>query len=268
MLGPIAQTLALTCVGNAALKCCDVGGFWPDATVFRFSKSCDFRCVEGKSVELLAADPLAWFAMLGEQKCKGLRLHHAPRPRGPKQTLPVSDRMLVGFVGGGPAWLIEQVGAGASTLWQGFDRVGDAHDGERKIWRHSYLRQGKTAPQDLSAAPLSTITSAMAPILAEIEALADKLDAANFAGCFADARALLDGAPSPSPDFARYAPLSEAQTRLLAAIETAWVFGAMGSWNDISPPQEFAGDYDRLSDALFSVLNEAVCAVANASFAA
>ena len=71
MQGPIAQALALTCVGNAYLRGEDVAGFWPDASVFRFSKSCDFREVDGDRDELIAADPLAWFETLRSRR--GLR---------------------------------------------------------------------------------------------------------------------------------------------------------------------------------------------------
>jgi hypothetical protein len=45
----------------------------------------------------------------------------------------------------------------------------------------------------------------------------------------------------------------------------AWVFGGMGSWND----QGFDGDDDRiyreLSDHLYDLLNQGICAAANSS---
>lgn len=270
MQGPIAQALALTCVGNAYLRGRDVSGFWPDADVFRFSKSCDFRHVEGERDTLIAADPLAWFDVLRADGCRGLRLHHAPRPRGSKQTIPAPDRMLVGFVGGGPAWPIEQVGGDTSVVWQGFDRVGDAHDPDRKIWLNTYLRQGETAPQTLSAAPVAAIASSLAAVLADIEALAVALQENHFANAFAAAASLLknDAAPGPVSDFVDYAPLDALQLKLLGAVEAAWVFGGMGSWNDVGAPEAHKADYERLSEALFTVCCDAICAVANASFAA
>ena len=106
MQGPIAQALALVCVGNAVLRGRGAGRFWPDCSVFRFSKACDFRRVEGEQDELIAAEPHMWFEVLRAHNIEGLRLHHAPRPRAPNQTIPVEDRMMVGFVGGGPAWPI------------------------------------------------------------------------------------------------------------------------------------------------------------------
>jgi hypothetical protein len=270
MQGPIAQALALTCVGNGVLRGREVAGFWPNADVFRFSKSCDFRRVEGERDELVAADPLAWFAMLRASDCKGLRLHHAQRRRGQNQTIPVSDRDLVGFVGGGPAWLIEQVGGEQSAIWQGWDRLGDRDDPERKIWLNTYLRQSETRPRDLSAAPPGEIASSLTPLLAEMEKLANKIGAGVFAEIFRDARATAGGADplGPPPDFTNYAALDDEQARLLRTLEASWVFGGMGSWNDVGAPPEDAADYERLSDALFGALNDAICALANSTIAA
>ena len=271
MQGPVAQALALTCVGNAALRGRDVAGFWPDALVFRFSKSCDFREVEGERDELLATDPLAWFGILRAQGRRGLRLHHAPRSRGPQQTLPVSERMLAGFVGGGPAWLIEQVGAGQSVIWQGFDRLGDRNDPDRKIWLNTYLRRGETTPQDFAARPVGEASADLHAALTEIAALAKRMQFGNWSEVFAGAREILDGPVPDHPliaDFKRYAGLDDAQLKLVAATSASSVFGGMGSWNDIAPEAEFAADYERLSEQLFTMLNDAICAVANSTFAA
>jgi hypothetical protein len=271
VLGPVAQALALTSVGNAALRGCNVVGFWPEALVFRFSKSCDFRSVEGERDELIAADPLAWFEMLRAQKCRGLRLHQRPRRRGPKQTLPVSDRMLAGFVGGGPAWLIEQLGAGDSAIWQGVDRLGDRREPARKIWLHTYLREPAIAQQGDAAPPISQAFADLAAALAQIEALAARMGLGGWAEVFSSASARLAGAGAADDalagDFKRYAGYSDEHCRLLAASSAGWVFGAMGSWNDIVPDAKQAPDYEAASERLFAALNQAVCALANATLA-
>ncbi|MFZ2031981.1 MAG: hypothetical protein WAU68_16840 [Vitreimonas sp.] len=269
MQGPIAQALALTCVGNSFLRGRDVSGFWPDASVFRFSKTCDFRWVEGERDQLIAADPMAWFETLRAEGCKGLRLHHAPRARGPKQTIPAPDRMLVGFVGGGPAWPIEQVGGGSPVLWQGFDRVGNPRDADGKIWLNTYLHQGETVPQNLRALSMLEITSSLAPVLAEIATLAAKLEEERFAKRFRSARVVLEASEpaGPSSDFVHYAPLDAMQLKLLNTVETTWVFGGMGSWNDVGAPEELKADYERLSEALFALCCDAICAIANATYA-
>ncbi len=52
---------------------------------------------------------------------------------------------------------------------------------------------------------------------------------------------------------------------MLAACQKAWVFGGMGSWNDMGFDGEDQKDYVRLSEALFQALNAAIVAAANAS---
>ncbi len=50
--------------------------------------------------------------------------------------------------------------------------------------------------------------------------------------------------------------------------QKAWVFGGMGSWNDLWFEGEAQGEYDRVSDRLFQTVNEAIRAAANTSLAA
>lgn len=236
MQGPIAQALMLTCAGNAFLAGRDVSGFWPDALVFKFSKSCDFRVVEGDDDQLVAPDPFAWFDTL--RGARGLRLHHAPRPRGPDQALAVEERMLAGFVGGGPAWLIEVVGEGRSAIWQGFDRLGDRNDPERKIWRHTYLQVGETEPQEFAAQPLAEARADLDRALFEVEAIAGRMQWENWRQVFAAARGALSTPPPDHffrADFERYAGFDDVQQGMVAAASGASVFGGMGSWNDVAP---------------------------------
>ena len=56
--------------------------------------------------------------------------------------------------------------------------------------------------------------------------------------------------------------------RLLDACQSAWVFGGMGSWNDMAFDGEVQVEYDRTSEQLFLALNEVILAAANASCAA
>lgn len=268
MQGPIAQALMLTCVGNAFLAGRDVTGFWPDAGVFKFSKCCDFRVVQGDDDRLIAADPLEWFETL--HGAHGLRLHHAPRPRGPGQTLDVEDRKLVGFVGGGPIWLIEAVGEGRSAVWQGFDRLGDRNDPGRKIWLHTYLRVADTEPQDFSAQPLSEARADLNAALADIEAFAPRVPYGDWAATFRAARLALNTDAPPehffTADFDRYAGFDRARQSLLAGVWNGWVFGGMGSWNDLVPEEADRADYERTSERLFTALNNAIAALANSTY--
>ncbi len=52
---------------------------------------------------------------------------------------------------------------------------------------------------------------------------------------------------------------------LLDTCQSAWVFGGMGSWNDMGFEGADQGEYDRVSEQLFAVLNETIQIAANAS---
>jgi hypothetical protein len=53
---------------------------------------------------------------------------------------------------------------------------------------------------------------------------------------------------------------------LLDASQKAWVFGGMGSWNDLGSEGDDQKLYERLSDRLFRAVNEAIEAAATSTF--
>lgn len=271
MQGHVAQALALTCVCNAVLRGRDASDFWPSADVFKYTRLCEFRDVSGGGDVLVAADPLAWFATLGGN-CRGLRLHNTPRPRGPQQSIPIKERESVGFVGGGPAWLIEAVGETASVLWQGFDRLGDRDDPEQKIWLTAYLRTGESPSLDATVVSLPLMAAELDAALADAEALAVEMKhdmpELGWDAVFGEARAALK-ADNPTPPYYAldaFADLSLEQRRLWSCVVTGWVFGGMGSWNDMAQDTANAADYERVSERLFRALCDGVCALANSTY--
>jgi hypothetical protein len=59
--------------------------------------------------------------------------------------------------------------------------------------------------------------------------------------------------------------LSDLAASMLKAAQAAWVFGGMGSWNDMGFDGDVQMEYGRLSDSLFNLLNEAIEAAATSS---
>jgi hypothetical protein len=51
--------------------------------------------------------------------------------------------------------------------------------------------------------------------------------------------------------------------QLLGAAQHGWVFGAMGSWNDIGFQGQDGEEYLQVSDQLYDLLNRAICAAVN-----
>lgn len=271
MQGPIENALMLVAAGNAQLAGKDISGFWPDAPTFRFLKLCEFRLQppsgnDKDDFPLVAADPMEWF---GFQKanCQGYRLHAVERPRGPSQQIDTPDRMLAAFVGGGPRFLIEVVGQFNSELWEGFHRLGDRNDPDRRIWLCTHIMQGMIPVKDVEPVqPLPAALERLQAALAGIEAYAraEKYDA--FADCFLRAIAALEGRrKDPWPhekEVVRYTGFDSRQLNAFHAINHAWVFGGMGSWNDLGGGPQ----YDDVSERLYIALNDTIAALGSSTF--
>ena len=273
MNGHIYHQLMLTGAGNHFLRGGDVSGFWPNADAYRFDKSCEFRTPpqtgEAKDdFPLVAADPLAWFAGL-KAYAVGLRLIHVKRARGPDQQLEVADRMLAGMVGGGARWLVEVVGKDQCEFWEGFERVGDQKDPERKIWLWTNICIGgcsrQEADTDVSPLTLEGAVALLRAALVEIEAYARQEKYDNFADIFREAIGGLDSDGSDRstawPE-ANYADFDRRQMQVLSSMGHASVFGGMGSWNDLGGGET----YDKVSETLYMTLNDCAVALANSTF--
>jgi hypothetical protein len=87
-----------------------------------------------------------------------------------------------------------------------------------------------------------------------------------FAKAFDAGRAALDGTPTEMAgyDLAPDSILPPDARHLLAAVQASWVFGGMGSWNDVGFEGADHDIYQRSSQELYRALNEAVIVAANA----
>lgn len=269
MQGPIENALMLVAAGNAYLAGRDIADFWPGADTFRYVGLCEFRTPpatgnDADEYPLRAADPLAWFQSL-KPWSTGLRLHHSPGLRGPNQKIDAPDRMLVGFVGGGARWLIEAVGRERSELWEGFHRFGDRTDA--KPWQCTHILQGEMDRAEMEPQAFEPAVAELRAALVEIGAFARTEQLDSFAGCFARGLALLtSGEPEPRDwldRLMRHAGFDRQQASVLQAINHAWVFGGMGSWNDLGLDGE---PYDGLSDRLYIALNDCIAGLANSTY--
>lgn len=256
-------------VGNAALRGRDVSGFGPSDPLFRYTASLDFLTPrETGPLKHVASGPVAWFQKLQRRRCTGLRLHCAPMQQNQKLG-EVEEHKLVGLVGGGPRWLIEPVYGDHSELWEGFDRVGDQNAPDKKIWQSAYILIGEAESAPRVDADVRSASGALNDALRAIEPVARELPGAPFAAAFAAGRAALAGAdPEPPPSFTRFTTLTPEAIRLLQAAGRSWVFGAMGSWNDIVPAPALKPRYEQASQALFAALKRATLAVANSTYRA
>lgn len=116
---------------------------------------------------------------------------------------------------------------------------------------------------------MSTLKRRLANTLEQIGDFARKQKMEHFASAFDAGLAQLNsecpGKDLYHTDLAPNGVLPIDAVQLLGAVQAAWVFGGMGSWNDVG----FEGDdqilYEHLSENLFLSLNEAIVAAANAN---
>ncbi len=271
MKAEIAQMVALTCHANAFLRGRVVPEFFPGNSTCQFCDRVKFigfkKSLFGKVQEsTVAANPNDWFDHLKKERIVGVRLSCAP------QNNPgIPDRMSAAFAGGGGKWVAETVPSqGKSAIWMARWEVWNRDAPERRIWRVDYGRVSDDPPKKSEPANLDAATDRLRSALVEIHSFSEKQNCAGFTECFARARETLDSGGSKRhgyhKDLFPEGAVPEAAAALLDAVQSAWVFGGMGSWNDLGFGGAEQTEYDRVSEELFHAANEAVLTAANTSF--
>ncbi len=268
MQAPIAQAVALTLAGNRFLRGGDVGAFWPEASVFRYCKRVAFVTLSGPDqapvAEPHADHPLAWLKKIQAAGASALRLLYVPSHDTQR------DRETVGLAGGGGRRFVATAKDDKADLWEARWAVGDRKDPAQKIWTVTYGRvaTGFDLTEETPREP-AAVRADLAATLAEIANFAKAQQLHNFAESFRTAMERL-ASPTPLQD-GWFKTLDDKDgldlpaRQLLGAAEAAWVFGAMGSWNDLSFQGEIDETYNDLSNRLFALVNEATVAATNAS---
>lgn len=257
MQGSLAQQIALTTYGNAYLSGAtgvDWKVFFPSNSTFSF---CEYvRFVDrdageaGTEDAIYAAEPVAWFEKLSRNGVSRLRLACGLLP-GEQY----------------PRWFNETVTPNGSAIWDARWELGDRNRPDQMIWRVTYAR-AKTDQLSMQPPPvdLADLRRRFAASLMESGDLARRHGMDWFAKAFDNGRAALDGKPIDAVgyDLAPDAILTPDARHLLAAVQASWVFGGMGSWNDVAFEGADREIYLRSSQDLYRALNEAVFVAVNA----
>lgn len=261
MNGTISQLASIVAFGNAFLhEGYDVRDFHPHNKAVTYCNKVAFVELHRsllKTKEVQVADtPQEWFHRLNEQGCRGLALKYQPT-----QNPQVADHLVSGFVGGGGNWFAVVVLPQHIEYWQARWEVTDKDAPDSNIWSVIY---GKVASEastfTLSNEKLFASQHELERVLTEITAFAAKHNIDPFDKAFASALRQLRGETPVSEHIAEVAPLgyfSPEAERLFAAAYSSWVFGGMGSWNDVY----FDGDeseverYSSLSASLYTLIN-------------
>lgn len=257
--GPIAQIVALALHGNAALTGIGSIDFVAQNSTAQFCQSIDFVREEprwfglGTPERRIMSTPEQWFADLRNRKVVRIGVRWVS---GKEKSAP--DRMLAGFVGGGGTWTIQvQLSDDSYEQWTAEWRVDEPRrkiDG--KIWQVSY-RRAYSGKESLGVVPVSEAMVQLKQALADIYAFSSRKDVKPFTTMFEKALSatrLEAGSEGYHRDlFPKVVPSGDADA-ILRAAQHAWVFGGMGSWNDLGFDGADEKEYERVSEQLFQAL--------------
>jgi hypothetical protein len=269
MDGSNAQLVSLVCHANAHLRRGWLPvGYFADNSAFEFCDRVSFvesrKSWLGASREdLVAENPASWFQYLKNEKALGLRLYWQP-----DQIPYLPDRITAGFVGGGGRWILAAMHPGGANYWISRWEAWNEDAPEDRSWRVNYVlvARGQELPPD--SRPILDVKTDLESALERIIEFAENHDCTGFRDRFLQALYILQtGTGEPLNHRNLYPPdsISSESASLLAAVERAWVFGGMGSWNDIGFDGDDQREYDETSDQLYTALVHALCAATNES---
>ena len=262
MNGPIAQLAALTCHANAFLSGREIPAFFPSNSTCQFCDRVDFVEMEANppgepTKKTLASNPDHWIHELPIREVDGIRLVF-----GPRNDANISDRMSAGFVAGGRVWTMEvRRDDGQSEFWSSDWNVWNQKAPKRKIWRVSYCHDDTKPSDSHNSRNLAVVRKAFRESLTEIQEFSIHHTQGAFTKNFSEALSALDDPSAEAvyhKDVALPGQLNEDAESLLKAAMRAWVFGGMGSWNDMGFDQPIQTEYENVSDRLFDVVHEAI----------
>jgi hypothetical protein len=271
MNGVIAQIVAITCHGNAFITGIRPVELTLNNSAFTFCDRISFsRTKKSVSGELdsavIANSPNEWFSYIQTNGCIGIRLSRIPQ-NFPDQP----DRTTAGLVNGGGIWVMEAVNKEIKKeLWAPRWDVWDKNAPGQRIWRVVYGQL--LIPYETLPVPkdMNSIHTDLLKILQRIHHLAEKTKYDTFAGRFRKAIDTLESEGQKlygyHNDLAPEGIISKQGIAILDACQSAWVFGAMGSWNDINLEGDDREEYEIVSEKLFNTVCEAICIAVNESY--
>ena len=227
-------------------------------STFQYVGSLRFNYEHSLHARIEATDVGSWCLQLRERGVERVWLIKIP-PSGP-----LADRIAASFAGGG-TWAMLATAGDRQELWRGAWLVGNRDAPNKKIWAVTHSG-APIAGIEVRTPSITTVQEALLRALDGAREFAAEQDLEMWADWFSSAMAEAD-ADAPTPRFhADMLPMTgytnEAR-RLLAVAVGSWVFGGMGSWNDLGFDEPYATRYDELSAQLYGSMMAAFLACVN-----
>jgi hypothetical protein len=266
MLGTLSQIVALCSAANGRLAGrFSMERFFPDHAEFKFCNQVRFvrpkRRRWGKVTEVeVAPDPNAWLRQIKPGGATKAILHFAKSGRSI-----APDYKLAGLVGEGGTWSLIVRYPNRADSWQARWQVTRQGDPAQRIWTVTYgLAASNAHVPDLSKIDLERVAQELRRVLSDaVEFAASRPHLDGFAQTFQRGLDVLNRSAEPTfPDYVDFVCLDsypDTARRLFAASYAAWVFGGIGSWNDMyfEDPNENRR-YEDISANLYAAVTEAI----------
>jgi hypothetical protein len=258
MKDEISQIMALVAYGNAYLQGKQVAFEKNHPAGFHYDK---IRFVETIPKDLLARKPIlaenpnAWFKFLYNNGVNRLYLSLQS-----SSSLGLEDHISSAFVGGGSQWNIIAVKGEKCDIWQ---TKWQMEFGDLKVYYFQLLKN-----VDMPKIPKTTLGQAekyLSEILKDMVDFTQENDLTNWVKVFQTALDLLSIEEPHKLLQKGYLPndcFKLKAEQILTACDHAWVFGGMGSWNDVVRVKNY-DLYTRLSANLYDTLCKAMIAAIN-----
>lgn len=199
-----------------------------------------------------------WLSALRADGCTRLSLLTARAATG---DLPA--HIAASFSNGG-SWAIVSDGP-QPRVWLTRWSVAHPQAADNRIWSVNMLGRPFDAASPSSVDPASAAVR-LREALAEISRFAATNELEHWRVVFDKSSSALDDSTPAIAYGIDLAPdtLALARRQLLAAATLAWVFGGMGSWNDLGFTDSAQSEYEALTDRLYDAVLGAVVAAVNA----
>ena len=263
MNGELAQLVALVAHTRAALSGEPFSLDLSNST-FKYLATLSFdvqhrRLFRQPVFESVARTPKDWYERVVRQRCRTALLVIGPSSGN------VPAHVASAFASGGH-WGTILTDDKTHTLWRAEWTVGDRKAAvDSKIWDVHY-REFPVVPA-ANGDSISDASVSLGRLLQTADDFARDAALDSWRSWFQSARQKLESESAafeyhsdmlPSTG---YAPEARA---LLSAAERAWVFGGMGSWNDLGFPElELQERYDSLTPKLYEAVLKAIAAAVN-----
>ncbi|MBL7723778.1 MAG: hypothetical protein JNK27_06500 [Chitinophagaceae bacterium] len=265
----LSQKLSLISYGNEYINTGNPAPCYNQHAVFKYCKKLSFKTYKesffSKEKAVAAGNnPEEWFQFLKKDDCRELKLFY----QHTKDQSQFKDYKTAGLVGGGGTWLIEAVYKKYSDFWYAHWNYQQHENPEQQGWLVEYEAVARKKPTINLQLLLNPVKNELKEALQQTEQFArqEKLD--NWADCFAKALTELEsegpGATFYYPDLLINKNYDITARQLIFGAAQSWVFGGMGSWNDLGFDGPEKNDlYEQLSETLFEKVTGAIIAGIN-----